>query len=125
MKDIFNESEIPLSFVKIQQRADGCAFKHYQKPMYVIIDESLKDGELWRHVSVSKRDHKDRLVDVSWEEICDVKDKFIGDRYAYMVFPPKENYVNIAHVFHLWCRVHNDKVLPEFSRIINGIGRSI
>jgi len=116
---------IRLDFIEMERRADGSAWKHITKPLIVIESVSIYGEYEWQHVSVSKRDIKGRMIDVSWEEICEIKDKFIGEKYAYMVFPPKEKYVNIAHVFHLWRRIVDDRVLPEFSQIINGIGRSI
>ncbi len=114
-----------VDFIEMERRLDGSSWKHRNKPLIVINSINTFEGQEWQHVSISKRDIKGRMVDVSWEEICEVKDKFIGNKYAYMVFPPKEKYVNISHVFHLWRRIENDKVLPEFSSVIPGIGRSI
>ena len=115
----------PIGFVVREDRLDGVAFSCPRRGIVVISSFGEFEGQTWQHVSVLKRDHKNRMIDVSWEEICEIKEKFIGDKYAYMVFPPKDKYVNIAHVFHLWQRIDNDKVLPEFSAIIPGLGRSI
>ena len=115
----------PIDFFKVQEKLDGSSWKHVSKNLFVISSTSIIGEYEWKHVSVSKRDIKGRMVDVSWEEICEIKEKFIGDKYAYMVFPPKDKYVNIAHVFHLWQRTVSDMVLPEFSALIPGIGRSI
>lgn len=116
-----------LNFVKCEEREDGISFRHLTKKIFVITSIELKENQKWLHVSISKRDLKNRMVDVSWGEMRDIKEQFIGDRYAYIVFPPKENYVNIAQVFHLWSCLEseNGKVLPEFSGIIEGLGRSI
>jgi len=116
-----------LNFLKVEERLDGASFKHFTKNLFVIISKEVKEGQNWLHVSVSKRDLKNRMTDISWDELREIKDQFIGDRYAYMVFPPKDYYVNISHVFHLWSCLEseNGKVLPEFSGIIEGLGRSI
>jgi hypothetical protein len=90
----------------------------------VLIDCGQKeDGHWWVHVSCSRK---------SWtpthDDMARVKRDFLGDRYAYVVFPPQEQYVNIhAHCLHLRCRVDRDngKGLPEFSDLLPGVGRSI
>jgi hypothetical protein len=90
----------------------------------VLIDCSMKDdGRWWVHVSFSRKQW-----DPSHSDACQVKRDFLGDRYAYAVHPPSEKYVNIhSHCLHLWCLVDADSgcVLPEFSDVIEGVGRSI
>lgn len=90
----------------------------------VLIDCEVKsDGNEWIHVSCSAK---------SWtpthEDMALVKREFIGDRYAYSVWPPESQYVNIhSHCLHLWARWTDDdgQVLPEFSEELPLIGRSI
>lgn len=89
----------------------------------VIIDASQKDdNRFWVHVSVSRR-----WRTPSHEDMAVVKAAFLGDRYAYSVWPPQNVYVNIhAHCLHLWCLAEGDgRVLPEFSDELPGLGRSI
>jgi len=88
----------------------------------VLIDcEQKVDGNHWIHVSYS-RNH----WTPTHEDTIKVKDAFIGNKYAYSIFPPKENYVNIhKHCLHLWARLDGQAVLPEFSVEIDGFGRSI
>lgn len=103
----------------LQSWGDGHAFAH-RNGLRVLIDCVRKrDGNLWLHVSYSRKkwlpSHDDTVM---------VKLAFIGsDRYAYMVFPPAQYYVNIhPHCLHLWSRVGGDgQVLPEFSGEIAGV----
>jgi hypothetical protein len=103
---------------------NGWALREIAGGLRVIVDWEMKvDGYQWLHVSFSRK---------SWvpthDDALKVKHAFIGDRYAYQVFPHPDNYVNI-HKFclHLWSRLDGGMgmVLPEFSEILEGIGRSI
>ena len=89
-----------------------------------IIDCSKKDdNNFWVHISVSRSNRTP-----SHEEMASVKRDFLGDRYAYSVWPPQSQYVNIhAYCLHLWARVDtgDGRVLPEFSSELDGIGVSI
>jgi len=96
----------------------GHAFQH-SNGLRVIIDCSRKeDDKFWVHVSLSRK---------SWTPTYDdlrmVKRDFLGDRYAYQVFPPEETFVNIHnHCLHLWSLAEGDgQVLPEFSGTIDGV----
>jgi hypothetical protein len=79
------------------------------------------DGKRWVHVSVS---HPSRIP--SYEELAEVKRRFIGsDRYAVMVFPEESKHVNIhPRCLHLWHCVDGHP-LPEFSGELVGGGRTI
>lgn len=112
----------PAAWEIIQEWGCGWALRH-ANGLRVLIDCSLKnDGKWWVHVSYSRKSWTPTQADGVM-----VKRAFLGDRYAYAVFPPQENYVNIhAHCLHLWALV-DDKdgaVLPEFSDLVNGV-RSI
>jgi len=109
----------------IQRWGDGYAVRQKNGGIRVIVDcETKEDGREWLHVSASR---------AKWtpthEDMTLVKRDFIGaSRYAYSVWAPSENHVNIhAHCLHLWAMMDSQdgKVLPEFSAVINGIGRSI
>jgi hypothetical protein len=100
----------------------GCsvACQQIDGGLLVLIDcEEKADGNRWIHVSVSRKKwtptHEDMVL---------VKEAFIGDRYAYSVWPPKAEYVNIhAHCLHLWALWDgkDGRVLPEFSGDFLGV----
>ena len=88
------------------------------------VDCEIKaDGNRWLHVSVSR---SDRIP--GHRDMAEVKRAFIGDRYAYSVWPPTGSYVNIhpnwLHLWSLW-DAGDGRVLPEFSEVLPGIGRSV
>ncbi len=89
-----------------------------------IVDcEQKDDDRWWLHVSVSRAKTIPTHLDMAR-----VKMAFIGEeRYAYSVWPPRENYVNIhANCLHLWACIGDDdgRILPEFSADLGGV-RSI
>lgn len=115
----------PAGWQIIQRWGDGWAVQQKGGGLRVIVDcETKEDGREWLHVSCSRAKwtptHDDMVL---------VKNDFIGpDRYAYSVWAPSENHVNIhAHCLHLWAMMDSPdgKVLPEFSAIVEGVGRSI
>lgn len=109
----------PRSFQFVQKWGDGYALRERDGGIRVIIDCSEKvDGNMWLHVSYSRAD---RVPDHA--DTCKVKAAFLGDRYAYAVFPPAGQYVNIhPNCLHLWARLDGQAVLPEFSAVVDGIG---
>ena len=102
---------------------DGHCFAH-KNGLRVIIDCEVKaDLRRWVHVSMSRL-----KWNPSHEDMAMVKRAFIGnDRYAYSVWPPEEQYVNIhKHCLHIWALAEGDgRSLPEFSNVFEGIGRSV
>ena len=114
--------ECPKGWSITGQWGDGLALTENGGGLRVLIDCEVKgDGNPWIHVSYSRK---------SWtpthEDTCKVRAAFIGNRYAYAVFPPEEKYVNIhPHCLHLWARLDGAAVTPEFSEVLEGIGRSI
>lgn len=86
----------------------------------LLIDcEQKEDDRFWVHISVSRAA---RLP--THGEMCAIKTAFLGDRYAYAVYPPTSEYVNIhAFCLHLWALIDNGKgqALPEFSGVIAGV----
>jgi hypothetical protein len=106
----------------LQPWGDGHAFVH-RNGLRVLIDcEEKGDHRRWVHVSTSRKNWIP-----SHEDMCMVKAAFIGNRYAYAVFPPIEKYVNIHHnCLHLWALAEGDgRVLPEFSGQIQGLGITV
>jgi|SRR5579885_2408507 hypothetical protein len=89
------------------------------QPLYVIETTARQsDGREWLHVSVSKRNGKIP----SWQDVQDVRRVFVGeDRECYLVFPPKDRYVDIHQVLHLYCCLDAPGgVLPHFEGRVNG-----
>jgi hypothetical protein len=101
----------------------GFALDNYSG-LRVIVDCAMKeDGNWWVHVSASRKTYAPSHADMQT-----VKRAFLGDRYAYAVWPPEDKYVNIhANCLHLWSRIDhvNGRVLPEFSEVLPGIGKTI
>jgi hypothetical protein len=112
--------EVPKGWAIIRPWGEGFALREIGGGLRVIVDcEMRADGSPWLHVSYSRKDWTP-----THDDTCKVKAAFIGDRYAYAVFPPKSEYVNIhAHCLHLWARMEGDgRVLPEFSAEIPELG---
>jgi hypothetical protein len=68
----------------------------------------------WTHASIAYQ-----TVVPTYEELCRLKEAVWGDDgYAYQVFVPVSEHVNI-HEFalHLWGRADGAPVLPEFTRL--------
>jgi len=107
----------------IQERGSGYALQD-NTGLRAIVDCSMKDDDrYWVHVSVSRAKAIPSHLDM-----VRVKEALLGtSRYAYSVFPPREEYVNIhPNCLHLWALVDGDgQALPEFSAVIEGIGKSI
>lgn len=81
--------------------------------LIVIVSGAFElDGKRWLHVSCSRRD---RLP--SWEDLREVKDRYIGkEKLAVQVLPPQSRYINIhPYVLHLWHCVDVDPI-PDFAR---------
>lgn len=107
----------------LQAWGDGHCFVHKNGLRLIVDCEKKADGRKWVHVSVSRKN-----FDPSHADMCMVKEAFLGTRYAYAVYPPREVYVNIhTHCLHLWALAEGDdgRVLPEFSAVIEDIGRSV
>lgn len=112
----------PRDWHVIDTRGDGLAWERIVgSRLYVIEDICTKeDGRRWLHVSISK--HNGKMP--NWDDIQTMRVLFVGEhRECYMIFPPKERYVNI-HVacLHLWCCLDAEKgALPQFDGVIDGV----
>jgi hypothetical protein len=70
------------------------------------------DGELWEHISISRRDGEMP----SWEQLRDVFHEVAGpEALGIIVIPPKSEHVNIAEVAHAW-RCLTRRPLPDFTK---------
>lgn len=80
----------------------------------LLVSCGLYSGCPYIHASISRRDELPTYAD-----LVRVKDMVFGpDRYAAMVFPPKDQHVNIhPNCLHLWGALHVAQwLLPEFSK---------
>lgn len=116
--ELFTVPYPPKDWHFLESGGDGHAFAHKNGLRLIVDCERKEDGKRWVHVSVSRKHHTP-----SHEDMCKVKAAFIGDRYAYAVFPPSEHYVNVhPNCLHLWSLAEEDgKVLPEFSGRVMGV----
>ena len=118
------EFACPKGWEIIQPWGDGFAVREKAGGLRVLVDCSFKDdGHPWLHVSYSRKDWAPSHADT-----VKVKDAFIGDRYAYALFPPRSLWVNIhPNCLHLWARLGDGdgRALPEFSAEVENLGRSI
>jgi hypothetical protein len=82
----------------------GTFWSHKLVPGFHVIRSlsTLRSGEKWIHVSVSRRD---RLP--TWAELSKVKNEFMGPELeAYQVLAANKDHVNLhANCLHLWAPV--------------------
>lgn len=108
--DSFNfKFKIPEFYKLIEKKIDGFSF-HFNG-LFIIISIEIKNAKKWIHVSYSR---KNRIPD--YLDTIRIKKHFIGEnRKAIMIFPEKENYVNIHKCcLHLFCCLDSWDI-PEFS----------
>jgi hypothetical protein len=79
----------------------------------VIVTQAEHDGVEWIHASIA---YTSQMPD--YEDLATLKDAVFGPaRYAYQVFPPASQHVNIhEHALHLWGRADGRPQLPEFGK---------
>jgi hypothetical protein len=77
----------------------------------VIVTQAEHDGAEWIHASIARGQSIPH-----YRDLCVLKDAVFGpDRYAFQVFPPRSQHINIAaHALHLWGRADGASPLPEF-----------
>lgn len=108
-----------------QSGYNGAAWWNGKRRLKVLetVGTHFNDRRVWHHVSVSVPS-SDGAALPSWTDLAYVKEQFIGsDREAYVVFPPRDRYVNIKNVLHLWAcmDVERGEVLPSFeAELIDG-----
>lgn len=102
---------LPAGWSIVHRTEDGAAYQCGGVRVIVSAAREL-DDRAWLHVSASRA-----MRIPSWDDMCEVKRLFCGDRYAYQVHPPKAKYVNInPNVLHLWSPLEGDPPLPDFTR---------
>ena len=97
----------------VMEKIDGITYKSKSRGLIVIQSVSIElDGKEWMHTSYSR---KNRMP--TYEDTIFIKENFIGnDIKAIMVFPKKEEHVNIhEYCLHLWS-CNNCDPLPDFTQ---------
>lgn len=106
---------MPEGYRLLQEGEDGGKWVRKRDKMIVILSKAVEnDGRVWYHISCS---FVHRVP--TFAEVREMKQDFLGDRYAAMVFPPEEYYVNInPNVLHVFALEDRDAewVMPEFTR---------
>lgn len=74
------------------------------------VPEATQDAPMWVHASMH---HHHRVP--TYDELSVLHTAVYGDGWAYTVFAPPDEHVNIhEHVLHLWGRLDGSRVLPNF-----------
>lgn len=89
------------------------AWAHGPRGVYLIHSVATEaDGQVWEHVSVSRRD--DQMP--TWDQVRDVfRDVCGDDALGIVVVPPKAEHVDLAEVGHVW-RCLTRRPIPDFTR---------
>lgn len=93
---------------------DGWKFDHLHQPSRIIVSVAPQDdGVEWIHASMS-HDNGGRIP--TYEDLLDLHHAVFGAGWAYHVFAPRTEHVNIHEVLHLWGRLDGEPALPNFGR---------
>lgn len=77
----------------------------------VILTCSPAEGDDWVHASVAWRDRMPSYADLKWLHAA-----VFEDGWAYQVFAPPSDHVNIhEHALHLFGRLDGKPALPDFT----------
>lgn len=97
----------------------ACAFRRGSTQVLWSVSRE-DDGHVWIHVSLCGRTNRGRFYLPSYEDVQRVKHDFLGEAWAYQVFPDERHYIN-QHpcVLHLWARLDGESALPDFT---HGLG---
>ena len=101
-KEYFRDDQGSAGWINAQRRLKvflSCSFE--------------QDGRAWLHVTVS---HTTKRTPTHGE-LRIVKETFLGDRYAFAIYPPRAKYVNIGEVLHLFALLDEaaPSPLPDFT----------
>jgi hypothetical protein len=104
----------------LEWRDDGLLWERLFGEAITVIESvfTASDGKKWLHVSVAKPTKKMP----TYQDVQTARVLFVGEeRECYSVFPPKDRYVNINPVLHLFaCLDQPEGVLPHFEGTIDG-----
>lgn len=91
---------------------DGWKFLQLDGIGSIIVTCADHDGVDWVHASIAWRDHMPWYADLTMLHAA-----VFGDSWAYQVFAPPSDHVNIhEHALHLWGRLDGKPALPDFTR---------
>lgn len=109
MNNIKEQAE-SAGFTMVSKLDDGMSFRKGSLSVIYSISKEL-DGKEWLHVSLARPNKYP-----PYEEIKYVKNIFIGNSKAIMVFPEAREHVNIHnYCMHLFTCLDDD-ALPDFTR---------
>jgi hypothetical protein len=90
---------------------DGWSLVRRDGAASVIVSAApMDDGHEWIHASIAR---EERMPD--YDDLVLLHRAAFGDRWAYQVFAPRRDHVNIhEHALHLWGRVDGQPAIPDF-----------
>lgn len=95
----------------IRYGPDGWAFTALDGSGSVVVSVADADGHDWVHASIARTDRMP-----SYGELKALHDAVFGDGWAYQVFAPPSDHVNIhEHALHLYGRLDGAPALPDFT----------
>lgn len=96
----------PLSF-----GPDGWGFQHRTVHGSILVTAAEHEGANWVHASIAWQDHTP-----SYDDLKVLHGAVFGDGWAYQVFAPPTDHVNIhQHALHLFGRIDGKPALPDFT----------
>jgi hypothetical protein len=88
---------------------DGWSIVRADRTGSVIASAADFDGTTWIHASIAR----DEMP--TYDDLVQLHTAVFGDGYAYQVFAPPSQHVNIhQHALHLWGRADGKPSMPEF-----------
>lgn len=95
----------------IRYGPDGWRFEELGGDGRIIVSVAPCGGDDWVHASMSRPDRLPSYDDLKWLHAA-----VFGDGWAYQVFAPPADHVNIhERVLHLWGRLDGQAALPDFT----------
>ena len=81
---------LPDGWTVLQRFGDGNAYQYRNGLRVIVTTDEFDDCREWMHVSISR---KDRIP--TYDDLKFVKNTFAENRFAYQVFPPLDQNINI------------------------------
>lgn len=95
-----------------QYGPDGWCFGSVDFTRSIIVSVAWMDDAEWIHASIAYSDH---TTMPTYDDLKLLHQAVFGEHYAYQVFAPPDQHVNIhSTALHLWGRVDGKPLLPEF-----------